>query len=263
MAIYEPYIPKEHLALQINYCKQQLAELPEVKASKRTKNGSIYEVFVVGKHFYQQNSEKGKELEAICYRREELLCELSRLEGLWNSSFRGVPSPCFSPRNLKRKMFINPNNSVILNGDFFDSLKNDADPNHREIKTYFYNGIYYRSASEVEIARYYTENGIPFKYEPEIWLNGLNYPIYTDFVILIKALDLCKFHEHIGIKNSANYNRTTSTKYINYSGAGLLPELDVFFTYDIPGVPFDLRTLPIKLNSVVYSSLFLPDTPFL
>ena len=30
MTILEPYIPKEYLALKINYCKQKLAELPEV-----------------------------------------------------------------------------------------------------------------------------------------------------------------------------------------------------------------------------------------
>ena len=261
MAILDPYIPKEFLALQINYCKQQLAELPEVKISTRTKFGTVSKVYVVGTHFYQLNSKKGKELRSIYNKREELLCELSKLEGLWNSCFRGQTPPSIAPRKIKRRLFINSSNSVILNGDFFDSLKNDADPNHRESKTFFYNGTYYRSAPEVEIARYYTENGIPFKYEPEIWLNGLNYPIYTDFVVLIKALDLCKFHEHIGMKNSANYNRTTANKYINYSGAGLLPELDIFYTYDIPGVPFDLRTLPIKLNGVVHSSLFLPDTP--
>ena len=258
MAISDPYIPKEILALQINYCKQQLAELPEVNIGRRKRNGSFTEVYLVGLHCYQKNCDKGKELLSIYNKREELTCELSRLEGLWHSGYTCQPPEDIAPRKIERRLFINSSNSVLINGEFFDSLKNDADPNHRESKTFFYNGTYYRSASEVDIARYYTENGIPFKYEPEIWLNGLNYPIYTDFVVLIKALDLCKFHEHIGMKNSANYNRTTATKYTNYSGAGLLPELDIFYTYDIPGVPFDLRTLPIKLNGVVHSSLFLP-----
>ena len=30
MSIVTPYIPREYLALRINYCKQQLEELPEV-----------------------------------------------------------------------------------------------------------------------------------------------------------------------------------------------------------------------------------------
>ena len=36
MEIHEPYIPKEYLALKINYIKQQLAELPEVSMTQRT-----------------------------------------------------------------------------------------------------------------------------------------------------------------------------------------------------------------------------------
>lgn len=263
MAIPDSYIPKEYLALQINYCRQQLAELPEIKKTKRTIEGIVKDVFLVGTRVCCQNSTHGKDLDDIFQKREEFSCRLSELEGLWNSRFRCAPPPYIRPRKIQRKLFISSTESVVINSKFFESLKNDADPNHRESKTYFYNGIYYRSAAEVDIARYYTENGIPFKYEPEIWLKGLNRPIYTDFVILIRELDLCKFHEHIGMKNSADYNRITSIKYNNYSGAGLVPELDSFYTYDLPGIPFDLRTVPIKVNSVVHSSLFLPDTPYL
>ena len=258
MAILEPYIPKEYLALQINYCKQQLAALPEVKVTMRKIRGGIRKAFICDNRILLDSSKTSDELQNIYEQREYFSRELARLEGLWYSTFRGTP-PEIEPRKITRRLYLDHNNSVIIDGKFFNSLKNDADPNYRETKTCFYNGIYYRSAAEVDIARFYTENGIPFKYEPEIWLKGMNKPIYTDFVILIKELDLCKFHEHIGMKNSANYDRITSTKYNNYSGAGLLPELDTIFTYDIPGVPFDLRTLPIKLNSVVYSSLFLPD----
>lgn len=263
MSILEPFVPREYLALQINYCKQQLAMLPEVSMSQRFVRGEKKTIFRCNNHINWANSLAGQELQRIYAQREELLSKLSILEGLWNSRFRCAPPPYIRPRKIQRKLFISSTESVVIDSKFFESLKNDADPNHRESKTCFYNGIYYRSTAEVDIARYYTENGIPFKYEPEIWLKGLNRPIYTDFVILIRELDLCKFHEHIGMKNSADYNRITSIKYNNYSGAGLVPELDSFYTYDLPGIPFDLRTVPIKVNSVVHSSLFLPDTPYL
>ncbi len=128
-------------------------------------------------------------------------------------------------------------------------------------KSFYYNGTYYRSAAEVSIAAFYTEHGIPFKYEPEIWLKDLKNPVYPDFVILIPELDLCKFHEHFGMKNSGDYNRITATKYNNFSGAGLLPELDIFYTYNTDDVPFDTRILKSKLNSVVSASLFMVDPP--
>jgi len=261
MQILEPYIPKEYLALQINYRRQQLAALPEVTKTIYTIRGKPTEIYKSDSHIYLTTGKTGKEISNLLSRNEDIQRELTRLEGIWNCYFKGPPPSDINPRKIIRRMYRSFDDSVILDGNFFESLKNDADPNYRESKTFFYNGTYYRSAAEVSIATFYTENGIPFKYEPEIWLKGLKYPIYTDFVILIKELDLCKFHEHFGMKNAADYNRITATKYNNYSGAGLLPELDIFYTYDVDGVPFDIRTLRTKLNSVVYDSLFLPDVP--
>lgn len=255
MEILEPYIPKEYLALKINYIKQQLAMLPEFKIKQRKIHGIITDVYVTDSNIFSTVSKAGKRAAKIIQIREDLQLELAQLEATWNVYFRGLPPTDIKPCKIVRRMFRSHDDSVIINGDFFDSLKNDADPKFRENKTLFYNGTFYRSAAEVDIARFYTENGIPYKYEPEIWLKGLKYPVYTDFVILIKELDLCKFHEHFGMKNSADYNRITATKYNNYSGAGLLPELDIFYTYDTDDYPFDTRTLQTKLNSVIFDSL--------
>lgn len=259
MQIIEPYIPKEYLALKINFLKQQLAMFPEVTKTKRTIHGEKKDVFTVSSGgTYLVDSKSGINIQNRLLLRDDIQRELTRLEGIWNCYFKGPPPPDINPRKIIRRMYRSADDAVILDGNFFNSLKNDANPNYRENKTFFYNGTYYRSAAEVSIATFYTENGIPFKYEPEIWLKGLNKPIYSDFVILIKELDLCKFHEHFGMKNAADYNRITATKYNNYSGAGLLPELDVFYTYSKDDVPFDIRTLRTKLNSVIYDSLLLP-----
>lgn len=260
MQILEPYIPKEYLALKINFLKQQLAALPETKKTKRLIHNKYHDVFILNSRLIYSESNTGKELQNCHQQREQILCELSKLEGIWNCYFKGPPPEDIEPRKITRRLFTSTNETVMLDGKFFGSLKNDADMNYRESKTFFYNDTYYRSAAEVDIARFYTEQGIPFKYEPEIWLKGLKYPVYTDFVILIRELDLCKFNEHFGMKNSADYNRITATKYNNYSGGGLLPELDVFYTYDTDDTPFDTRTLMTKLNSVVYDSLFVPGT---
>lgn len=255
MNITTPYIPREYLALKINYCKQQLAELPEVSMTKRKIKGIIRDVYILNNHAYLPNSTTGMQLQTAFQKRSELNSTLSKLSGLWNSEFIGTPPLDIKPRKIIRRYIDSVGESVILDSKFFDSLKHDSNPYYPEHKTCYYNGTYYRSAAEADIARFYTEQGIPFKYEPEIWLNGMSHPIYTDFVILIEELDLCKFHEHFGLKNSADYTRKTSTTYNNYSGAGLLPELDVFYTYDVNDVPFDIRSLSTKLNSAVFDSL--------
>ena len=261
MKILTPYIPKEYLALRINYCRQQLEELPEVVRTKRCVKGVIKDVYVVNDHPYSRKSKTGQHLLQVEQQREKLLCTLSVLEGLWHSAFRGEPPSDIKPKPIRRRFIDVTGESVILDRKFFDSLKHDSNPYYPEHKTVYYNGTYYRSAAEASIARFYTEQGIPFKYEPEIWLSGMKTPIYTDFVILIEELDLCKFHEHFGLKHSADYSRKTSTTYNNYSGAGLLPELDVFYTYDVDDVPFDIRSLSTKLNSAIYNSMLGLDIP--
>lgn len=262
MQILEPYIPKEYLALRINYCKKILKDLPEVMVSQRLLRGKKIDVCVSDSHYYRLSSATGKNLLLCSRQREELLRELAKLEGLWESAFRGLPPPDIEPRKIRRSFLNNNNETVILDGNFFESLKNDANPYFPDSKKYFYNGTYYRSAAEVDIARFYTEQGIPFKYEPEIWLKGLNHPIYTDFVLLIKELDLCKFHEHFGMKNFSGYAAGTLSKYTNYSEAGLVMDFDVICTYNYDSVPFDLRMLSTKLNHAVYDSLFALDIPF-
>lgn len=93
-----------------------------------------------------------------------------------------------------------------MNRDFFDSLKNDDNKKYPKKPFNYFNGIYYRSSAEREIAVLYTELGIPFKYEPTIKL------------------------------------------------AGMVPDLDILFTYDTDEMPFDIRYLLSKLNSAVYGT---------
>ena len=50
MAILEPFVPREYLALQINYCKQQLAILPEVNMGFHTVRGERKIIFKYDNH---------------------------------------------------------------------------------------------------------------------------------------------------------------------------------------------------------------------
>lgn len=84
----------------------------------------------------------------------------------------------------------------------------------------------------------------------------MNKPIHPDFVIYIRELDCCKFHEHIGMMSLVSYLRSTKNKYLMYIEAGLIPDFDILFTYDTEEIPFDIRTMWPRLNQLVYCSLF-------
>lgn len=255
MELNNRYIPREYLALKINYCKKQLAELPEVKLYNRRTGGSLDKTIILNNHRYAVTSPIGTKLYKIFFLRDEIQRELKVYEALWDCYFKGIPLPECMPRKIKRILAVDYNKRVIMDKAFFDSLKEDANTKHQKSSNNSFNGINYRSAAEREIAIFYTEMGIPFKYEPEITLIGVPYTINPDFVLYIKELDTCKFHEHLGIKRSADYIRDTKIKYGNYTSAGLIPDIDILFTHDTDEVPFDIRYLIVKLNACFYGSL--------
>ena len=258
MEYLDRYIPKEYLALKINFCKRRLEQLPKVKLCEYYVSGVAVKRITVGKHRYNLASATGKKFYEIGIERKKRERQLQIYQTIWDSHYNGEPLTECAPRNITRTLRVSSDKRVTLNKAFFDSLENDANKEQPKYKNYYFNGIYYRSAAERDIAIFYTEMGIPFKYEPNITLFGLNKPIHTDFVIYIEELDTCIFHEHFGMKDSSDYLRTTKVKYGNYTNAGLIPELDVLFTHDVEDMPFDIRYLPAKLNTAIYGLTLMP-----
>jgi len=248
-------IPREYLALKINYCRKQLAKLPTVKLHDQLKNGAIKTRVIAGAHRYDLSSDNGKKFYAIKKEREVIERELQIYESIWEGNFIGDPLPECSPHKVRRTLCIDAANRVVMDKAYFDSLENDANKEYPKPLDYPFNGIYYRSAAEREIAIFYTEMGIPFKYEPAVTIKDVPTIIYPDFVIYIPELDNCKFHEHFGMKDSARYLKNTCNKYYNYTNAGLVPELDIIFTHDVKEIPFDIRYVSSKINTAIYGTM--------
>ena len=259
MNISNRYIPREYLSLKINYCKQRLEQMPKFTVLEHKIRGENKRIICADSHRYIMDSESGKQMLDLMHEKEELEAQLQIYEAIWNVNFKGEPVPAFVPCKINRFITDNSGHKIPLDKAFFDSLKNDDNKKYAKYKSNFFNGIYYRSAAERDIAIFYTEMGIPFKYEPSISIAGLTKPINTDFVLYIKELDSCKFHEHLGMKEYADYLRDTKVKYSNYMGAGLIPDIDIIFTQDQDGVPFDIRFLAAKLNCAVYGSMICRD----
>lgn len=255
MDLTNKYIPREYLALRINYCKKQLDELPVVRIHAHTVNGIQTQQAVVGSHKYMLDSPSGQKNYHIKLVRDSIASNLRIYEEIWKRNFIGLPPLECEPQKVIRSFCTSEGKQVTMDKAFFDSLKNDANKKHPKYKNNFFNGVYYRSAAERDIAIYYTEMGIPFKYEPEINIAGLTKSINPDFILYIEELDNCKIHEHLGIKESVDYLRDTKIKYCNYSAAGLIPELDILFTHDKEDTPFDIRYLTAKLNSAIYGTM--------
>lgn len=248
------YIPQEYLALKISYCRQQLDKLPEVKVQDRMINGSTVKKVIVNKHRYNLDSPTGSEYAKTVELRDGLERELALLEALWNYNYK-TPVPALPCKNANRVILVDSNKPVSMNKEYFDSLKNDANDKYPKPVFYPFNGTLYRSSYEREIAMFYTRMGIPFKYEPEVYINGLRKPIYPDFVPYFKEIDSCKFHEHFGMMSSSDYTRESKIKFSNYTNAGLVQGIDYMFTYAAEDTAFDPRFLAANINALVFGSM--------
>ena len=253
------YIPKEYLALKINYCRKQLEQLPVVKMQERMLNGTVKNRIIVDSHRYSLNTQIGKELLVKCQIREKLERELNVYEAMWNYKFAD-PVPSLDPVNIPKMLYTGSTEPVIMNKEYFDSLKNDANASYPKPVFYPFNGTFYRSAAERSIAIFYTEMDIPFKYEPEVKHIGLRKPVFPDFVPYFKEIDSCKFHEHFGIMNSSDYIRDSKIKFGNFTNAGLLQDLDFLFTYSTEDTCLDPRYLSAKINALILGSMVCIDS---
>ena len=254
MEIIDKYIPREYLALKINYCRWLLEHLPKVKIRERMLDGTLKKRLIVGNQRYSLDSQSGKDLYSKMELREAVERELALYEAMWNLYFRDS-IPEMEPMKTIRTLYTGSDTPVIMNKDYFDSLKNDANKNYPKPVFYPFNGIYYRSEAERSIAVLYTNMDIPFKYEPEVKLSGLRKPIYPDFVPYFKEIDSCKFHEHFGIMSSSDYIRDSKIKFGNYTNAGLLQDLDFYFTYSSNDAMLDTRYLNAKINSMIFGAM--------
>ena len=255
MEIINKHIMQDYLVLKINYCRKQLEQLPEIKVQTFHKNNASYDMVLIYGHRYKAESANGKRYIKMLQHKDTLKRKLEYYESVWNCKYKDIPFPECEPHNVVRTLRIDGNTAVVMNKAFFDSLKNDANTKHPKPLNFPFNGIYYRSAAEREIAIFYTEMGIPFKYEPEMTIMGVPGFIYPDFIIYIPELDNCKIHEHFGMKDSAQYLKLTNVKYGNYTNAGLIPELDVIFTHDVEEIPFDIRAVASKVNHSIYTTM--------
>lgn len=246
------YIPREYLALRINYCRQQLEKLPSVNMQDNKKGSTR---IVMGNHRYLASSSNGKKCLELIQKRELVERKHQIYQALWDCYFKGeVPADC-RPRKVIRKIYTDYNRAVVMDKSFFDSLENDANTNYSKNPYNYFNGTYYRSAAEREIACFYTEMGIPFKYEPNIKIVGVAKPINPDFVLYFEEIDSCKIHEHLGIRNSSDYNRYNKIKFSNLLNAGLTQDLDYIITHETDDIAFDIRSLTATINTAVYNSL--------
>lgn len=98
-----------------------------------------------------------------------------------------------------------------------------------------------RSKSEAIIAELLETNGITFKYETKITVNGKNY--YPDFAILRKEDNEILYWEHFGLMNNEEYVQKMFRKIADYQQVGILLWDNLVITTESEDGNIDVRTI--------------------
>ena len=100
----------------------------------------------------------------------------------------------------------------------------------KEERRHYYKGVYFRSKSEVLVAMVLDSNGLEYKYEVALHINGRT--IYPDFVIRRKRDGKIFIWEHFGMIFSEEYRQRMYRKMVDFHEAGFNPWDNMLMSFD-------------------------------
>ena len=105
-----------------------------------------------------------------------------------------------------------------------------------EPEFYTSNGLRVRSKSEIIFAEKYDEHGIPFRYEPPIYLEGFGWA-RPDFELLIVESRQTIYHEHLGMMDDPEYAERNIKKVRAYERNGYVIGRNLILTFETKSSP--------------------------
>ena len=97
-----------------------------------------------------------------------------------------------------------------------------------------------RSKSEVLIANKLRLLGVPYRYECELYLEGMGF-VYPDFTVLNKRERRVYVWEHMGMMDDPSYAEKALKKLEAYSRSGYIPGVNLIVTHERSACPLDTR----------------------
>ena len=110
-------------------------------------------------------------------------------------------------------------------------------------------GLYVRSKAEAMIATYLYENGIPFRYEEPLWLNGKMF--CPDFTIRDPKTGAFYWYEHFGMMDNPKYVRDNIPKLITYADNGIIPSVNLILTFETKKNKLSFPQIRAAIDTVI------------
>ena len=135
-------------------------------------------------------------------------------------------------------IFVENWNAVQYEGKFF----NDYSPEYFTTK-----GERVRSKSEIIIADTLENNGVPYRYEYPLYLNGFG-QIYPDFTTLNVRTRKEFIWEHFGMMDDPNYVENAIQKITTYEQNGFFPGINLLLTYETKNNPINQKSIHLLIQ---------------
>ena len=225
---------KEIIHFRKNYLRTKLNRLPsgvirDIQCADKTYK-ALYISDYPGhpeykRHRYSINSAKGRELLDLVLLRERLNVRLKELERMTDDS-------------MECRVMLDE--SKLKQADeYWESIKKVADTNYRWDKPKnapVYNGILFRSKSEMTIAMVLDEMELEYVYEPTVNIGGRTFN--PDFAVYFRETGKVFFIEHFGKMGKESYREDNYDKFSFYINSGLKAGKDIlmFFETDDAGI---------------------------
>ena len=103
-----------------------------------------------------------------------------------------------------------------------------------------------RSKSELIIADLLYKEGVPYRYEYPLYLNGLG-RIYPDFTVL-NTKERKELHwEHLGMMDDAEYAENALRRIAVYEKNGIFPGENLILTHETRKNPLDQKIIKMMI----------------
>ena len=127
-------------------------------------------------------------------------------------------------------------------------LTNEYDLPSQTMDTVTKNGEIVRSKSEVILANMFYDNGVPYRYEPELVLNS-GRRVFPDFICLNKRTRKEYIWEHFGMMDDLDYICRNIPKLREYEQSGYLFGINMIISYESSVVGFSNKVAQQYIES--------------
>ena len=239
------------LSCTVDRLKNEMDSFPEGRVSVRHQGNSYFYYHVKAdkeKYIGKKNTDTIMALIQKAYVKDVIRvseCEMKSIKDILDIYCIDAPEDVFINLPEARKKYASP---VYFGNKFADDWANehyDRRPVVRGFGTM--KGDIVRSKSEVIIADRLWANGIPYRYECPLMVNGKI--IHPDFTILRLSDNKLIYHEHCGMADKTEYAENMVIRINDYNKEGIYLGDRLFLSFESSNTPLDVTAIDNLINT--------------